>query len=67
MWSISLGKGEGNEAVWAGPLPSPPQILAGGWSKILALCALWLTRRLAAFLEGETQCEAVFLKLPPGL
>lgn len=45
-WSISLGKGKGNEAMWAEPLQSPPQILADGWSKILALCAVWLTRSL---------------------
>lgn len=34
----------GRGSAWAEPLPFPPQILAGGWSKILALCALLFQR-----------------------
>lgn len=57
--SVSLGKGEGNKAEWAGPLhllPSPGEC----WSNGSALRVLWLTVRLVpSFPGGRTWSEDV--------
>lgn len=56
--SVSLGKGEGNRAVCAGP-PISSQVRVSGWSNSSVLCVLWLTIRLVPSFPGGTWSEDV--------
>lgn len=61
------GKERGNEVIRAEPPPASLQILAGGWSKISALCVLLVDQEAGVFPFQRVGPRAVmFLNLLPG-